>query len=71
MAEAHIAPISTVLAIEMTKGMNKTVTNSISRLDNEVTASSLSALKGILVPFLEYPVAEAKVKETGLLVEED
>ncbi len=70
MAEAHVAPISTVMAIEMTKGMNKTVTNSIYRLDNEVTASSLSALKGILEPFLEYPVVEAKVKETGLLVEE-
>lgn len=71
MAEAHIAPISTVMAIEMNKGMNTTVTNSISKLDNEVTASSLSQLKGILVPFLEYPVVEAKVKETGLLVEED
>ena len=70
MAEAHIAPISTVLAIEMTKGVNKTITNSVSRLNNEITATSLSALKGILVPFLEYPVAEAKVKETGLLVEE-
>ena len=70
MAEAHIAPISTALAIEMTKGVKKTVTNSVTRLDNEITASSLSALKGILVPFLEYPVVEAKVKETGLLVED-
>ena len=67
---AHIAPISTVMAIEMTKGSNKTVINSVSKLNNEVTASSLTALKGILVPFLEYPVVEAKVKETGLLVEE-
>ena len=71
MAEAHIAPISTVMAIEMNKGMNKTVTNSVYKLDNEVTANSLSALKSILVPFLEYPVVEAKVKETGLLVEDD
>ena len=71
MAEAHIAPISTTLAIEMTKGIKKTVTNSVNRLDNEITASSLSALKAILVPFLEYPVVEAKVKETGLLVEDD
>ena len=70
MAVAHIAPISTVLAIEMNKGMSKTVINSVSKLDNEITASNLSALKAILVPFLEYPVVEAKVKETGLLVEE-
>lgn len=67
---ASIAPISTVMAIEMNSGMNKTVTNSVYKLDNEVTATSLSALKGILEPFLAYPVVEAKVKETGLLVEE-
>lgn len=67
---ASIAPISTVMAIEMNAGMSKTVTNSVSKLDNEVTASSLSALKAVLEPFLEYPVVEAKVKETGLLVEE-
>ena len=70
MADASINPISTVMAMEMQKGSKETATNSVSRLDNEITPAKLADLKAILEPFLAYPIVETKVKETGLLVED-
>lgn len=68
---ASINPISTAISLEMQPmGVGaKTIYQSINKLDNDITATSIASLKAILEDFLELPVVEAKVKEVGLLVE--
>jgi hypothetical protein len=70
---ASINPISTSMSLELNAGMvdGKQVLlhNTVSKLDNEVTPAAMASLQTILAAFLEYPVAETKVRTTGLLVE--